>query len=439
MTETALEAGFGRSRLLWLARNASLALILQFVGGGLGYVLQVAIAHWMGTSEFGAYAYATTWATALSLFTGLGLQTAVIRFVPLYAATSDHEGYAGIVRAGRWFSLVASLAFSSLGTLVAYGLRDHLVAGFGPTVLALWLIPALTLAEFDAAIARAQGRVAAAYTPWTVIRPLATLGALALLFSAGAGRNATTALVATLGVFVATWLVQRWLVDRRIPGEIKSASSRWETGEWLRVALPLLLVGGFQLALTQTDILVVGALGGRTDAALYTAASKTALLVAYLLLAIGFVAGPLVAPLVASRRLDELQRLVSATTRWVFLLAVGMGGLLALVSPFVLKLFGDDFAPARTTMIILIVGQVINASFAGVGFLLSLSGHQRDAAKAYGFVAVLNLALCLTLTPFFGMEGAATATVFSILTWNLWLHQVTLRRLGVQTFVFAKA
>jgi O-antigen/teichoic acid export membrane protein len=438
MRESTSSSVLRRGNFAWLGRNAALALVLLSAGGGLGYILQVAIAHWMGTSEFGAYAYATTWATALSLFTGLGLQTAIVRFVPLYNASGDLSRYAGVVRAGRWISLGASLAFSAIGTLVAIGLRDHLVSGFAPTVLAIWLIPALTLAEFDAAVARAQGKVGTAYTPWYVIRPIATIVVLGLLFTTGAGRNATTALIATLGVFIGTWFIQKWLVDRRLPREVKRAKPSWEVNEWLRVALPLLLVGGFQLALTQTDILIVGALGGRTDAALYTAASKTALLVGYLVLALGFVAGPLVPPLVAAGKRNELQQLVSVATKWVFRLSLLIGGGLALLSPYVLRLFGADFASARVPMIILIGGQVVNASFACVGCLLTFSGHQRDAARAYGFVAVLNLALCFVGAALFGMNGAAVATTLSIILWNLWLRRMTKRRLGIETWALGQ-
>jgi O-antigen/teichoic acid export membrane protein len=428
---------FRREDLARLGRGAALALLLIGLGSGLGYFLHIALARWMGTSGFGAYAYATTWATVLSFVTSLGLHTAVVRFIPLYRAEDDPARLAGMIRTGRRLTLLASLGFSALGTafVVALG-AERLPAGLTPTILGLWLIPSLALVEFDAGVARAHGRVAIAYLPWWIIRPVATLVILSILYYAKGSLSASLALAVTLAIFVAVTALMKWMVDRSLDPSISSAQPQLETRIWLGVGFPLLLAGVFQIALTQSDILIVGALGGKTAAALYTAASKTALLVGYLLIALGFVAAPLLAPLAAAGNRNELQRLVSIAARWVFWPSLVAAGGLALLSPFVLRLFGADFAPARVPMIILIGGQVINAAFGAVAYVLSFTGHQKDMAKVTGMVAGANVALCFLGMHFFGMKGAAAATVMSALIWNVWLYRLTIRRIGVDTSIF---
>lgn len=429
--------GLTGGTLTRLARGAMLAFVLQSAGAGLGYVLHVVLAHLLGTEGFGAYAYAVTWATVLSLFAGLGLQAAAIRFVPLLSARGEHARVAGIVRGGRLLTLAASVAFAVAGTAVALALgSERLVGGLAPTVVGLWLIPSLALVDFNAYVARAQGRVATAYAPWYVLRPLLVLGTAALLFAAGV-LTATSALVATLAVFVALTLVQHWLVHRGLPDGVRAAAPAWEPQTWLAVALPLLAVGGFQIALVQTDILIVGALGGTEAAAYYTAASKTALLVGFLLLALNVVAPPLFAPLKDRGRRDELQRLVSVCTTWVFWPSVAVAVLLALVAPQVLRLFGPDFLAARWPLTILLVAQVANAAFGSVGYLLSMTGYHHDTARVYGITAAANVGLCFAGMQLFGMEGAALATTISVVAWNLWLHRLTIRRLGIDSSIVA--
>ena len=70
------------------------------------------------------------------------------------------------------------------------------------------------------------------------------------------------------------------------------------------------------------------------------------------------------------------------------------------------------------------------ASLVGIlaGFMLTLTGHQRQAAVIVVGSAVVNLALSLTLTHVFGSVGTATATaattllrsgVLAIYVWKL--------------------
>lgn len=425
-----------REMFLGLARGAMLAFVFQTVGAGLGYVLQVVLARLMGTRDFGVYAYATTWATILSLFAGLGLQSAVIRFVPLFSSRAEFARLAGVVRGGRLLTFGASVLFAGVATAVAVALgSDHLLGGLAPTLAGLWLIPMLALVDFDVYIARAQRRVAAAYFPWAVCRPLLVLAAVAVLAVAGSLTD-TSALVATLFVFVALTFVQTWLARRGLSPATRSAAPVWEPGTWLRLSLPLLAVSGFQVALVQADLLIVGALGGAQSAAFYTAASKTALLVGFLLLALNVVAPPLFAPLKEEGRREDLQRLVATCTKWIFWPSLALAGLLALAAPQVLRLFGSDFLAARWPLTLLLVGQLANAAFGSVGYLLSLTGYQKDTVRVYAVTAAANVTLCLAATHFFGMKGAAAATSISLIAWNLWMNRLAVSRLGVDSSIF---
>jgi O-antigen/teichoic acid export membrane protein len=82
----------------------------------------------------------------------------------------------------------------------------------------------------------------------------------------------------------------------------------------------------------------------------------------------------------------------------------------------VLGWFGAGFVAAYPVLVVLCIANFI-ASVVGIlaGFMLTLTGHQRQAAVIIVGSAAVNLALSLTLTHLFGSVGTATATTTTTL------------------------
>ena len=418
-----------------LARGAIFALIIQIVGAGLGYLTQIAFARWMGLSQFGTYTYLMAWVTTLGLVVGLGFPTSVLRFIPEYHTFGDHDKIRGLIRWSRWATVATGLVIAVVGTAIA-GIFTSSKTDTA-VVLAVLLIPVGALINLDLAIIRAGGRVVGAFAPSLVIRPFLILVAAGAVWLASSRLTADTGLSITLAAFAVVALLQSRLIRDVVRRGKPPYSARYEPRRWLQVSAPLLLVAGFQIALGQTDILVLGTVGGARDAGLYLAASKTALLVGYLLVAVNAVAAPLFSELETKGDRAGLQRLATVSALWIFwpTLMVALG--LALLAPYVLGLFGPDFVVAERALLILLVGQLVSAGCGSVGFLLSMTGHQNDLARVYGIIAVLNLAVCYAGVRAFGLNGAAGATSISLIVWNLWLHQVTVKRIGVRASIFS--
>lgn len=432
---SARESSVSRTFLAKVARGAVLALALQVAGAGLGYLLQVALARWMGVSQFGLYTYLMAWATVLALLGGLGFPLSVLRFIPEYRAYGDHARLRGLIRMSRRAALGAASALAALGLCLALAIAPE--AHEAAIVLALCLIPAGALINLDLAVIRAGGRVLAAYAPSLVIRPLLILLTCAAVWLASGHLTATTALAITLGAFVLVALLQSMLVRQLVWVARRAHAPVYERRQWLTVSAPLLLVAGFQIALGQTDLLLLGAVRGVNDAALYSAAAKTATLVGFLLVALNAVTAPLFAELHAKGDRAGLQRLASTCAEWAFWPTVGIAVLLALFAPLVLGMFGPGFQSACWALRILLAGQLVSAGCGAVGYLMSLTGHQNDAARVYGVISLVNIPLCYAGVLAFGLNGAAAATALSLIAWNLWLHQLTSRRIGVRASILS--
>jgi O-antigen/teichoic acid export membrane protein len=415
-----------------LLRGAGAAFLVQITGGGLKYLQEMLFARWAGAEAFGSYIYAVNWAILLSLPAGLGLTVAVLRFVPGYLERGEHGLLWALLRWSRVGTLLAGIAVG----LVAAGVFSlwhpprvdgaALRAGMG--LVPLWALMALQLA-----LVQGTRRIALAYGPSEVMRP-----ALAILLGGAVfltvGRLDPLPALACFGAAIlATLAVQDGALRhafRAVPRVRAPAAS----GEWLRVALPLLVANGCFMVLQRVDGLVIGAFHGARAAGLYESASRTTVLATSVLLAVSAIAAPTIGALHARGDRAAVERVARTAARWMLLPSLAIAAALVVFAGPILSLWGPDFAGASTALRILVVGQLVNAAVGPVGYLLSLTGHERRVARVYAVAAALDVVLCLVLVPPLGMTGAAIATSATTVLWNLWMFVLVQKHLGIRSF-----
>jgi O-antigen/teichoic acid export membrane protein len=415
-----------------LARGAGMAFLLQVAGAGLAYLLQLLLARWLGATDFGEYTFTVGWSTIAAVLTGLGLATAVLRFAPAYASHEDWERLHGLLRMSLAVTLAAGLGVAAIGTAVLVVLHNQDLTHGWNVLFGLWMVPLFSLMTLQQEAARAFRRMGLAYAPLLVVRPVFAILGTAAYITVASGLASTDALAITVAAMLIAVLLQSIRFWATLEPSIRSAKPRYETGRWLRTALPLLLVASFVVVLLQTDVVMVGAIEGARAAGLYGAAAKTASLVGLVLIAVSAIGAPVFSALSAQGRHEELQRLVSTLAHWIFWPSLAISVFLAVLAKPVLSLFGSEFTSASSVLVILLVGQVINAAAGSVGWLMLVTGHQNQAAWAYGWTAALHVGLLALATPAFGIDGAAVATTVSFTIWNVWLHTLVVRNLDLR-------
>jgi O-antigen/teichoic acid export membrane protein len=419
-----------------LARGAGAAFLIQVVGAGLAYLLQLLLARWLGATDFGEYTFTVGWSTIASVLTGLGLATAVLRFAPAYASHEDWERLHGLLRMSLAATVAAGVGVATIGTVVLAVLHSQGASHDWNALFGLWMVPLFSLLTLQQEAARAFRKIGLAYAPLLVVRPVfAILGAAAYvaLASSLASSEALAITVAAMLIAVLLQSVRFWAT---LEPSVRTAKPRYEAKRWLKTALPLLLVASFVVVLLQTDVVMVGAIEGARAAGLYGAAAKTASLVGLVLIAVSAIGAPVFSALSAQGRHEELQRLVSTLAHWIFWPSLAISLFLAALAQPILSLFGPEFPSASSVLVILLVAQVINAAAGSVGWLMLVTGHQNQAAWAYGWTAALHVVLLAVATPAFGIDGAAVATTVSYTIWNVWLHTLVVRNLDLRPSIF---
>jgi O-antigen/teichoic acid export membrane protein len=201
-----------------------------------------------------------TWVLVLSGLADLGLPTAMIRLLPEYLQQGEHALLRGLLLGGRavavlFGTFLAALALALLW-LIGERINSHYLL---PAYLAIACIPLCALSNVQDGIGRGRGWMAVGLIPPYILRPLLLIGGMTAAHQLALPTHASTAVGAAV---VSTWsaaLLQMLLVERRTQAEIGRPARHYDCKRWCKVTLPLLIITICDLALQNTDALIVSA------------------------------------------------------------------------------------------------------------------------------------------------------------------------------------
>jgi len=167
--------------------------------------------------------------------------------------------------------------------------------------------------------------------------------------------------------------------------------------------------------------------------AYFSVAQRTALLASFVLIAVNLVVVPKIAAEFSKGRLEEVDRLSLTSSRLMVALAIPVLIIMLLFPEFLMGLFGTDYKVAAESLQVMAVGQFINVITGSVGYLLNVTGHERDMRNVVILSGVLAVILAFTFTYLFGILGAAYATAIALASQNLIAAWMVKKRLGFNT------
>ena len=420
---------------LW--QRAAIALGLQLSGIAVTYALQVFLARWMGATQYGVYDYVISIATFLGFLACLGLPNSILRFIPEYSVKEDWGKLRGIVWGSWRYVFISSMLIAVIAIAISIGwskYRPQVTVTLLSFVLGMGTIPLWALVRHQREMARGIKQMILAYFPSMVMFPLLVIiGGLYYRDNLSSNRAIAIALLSLSLVSI----FQLWLFKRQMPEQCATTKAIYVPREWFAVAFPLLFNDGAMVILSHTDIIMTGAILDPFSVGIYSAAFKTASGVSFLLAAVNAIAAPMFATFHAQKDHEGLQQLTATVARWLFYPSLVFALMLIVFAQKVLGLFGSEFVAARWSMSILILGQLVNVGAGSVGYLMQMTGHHGKCAYVLGCSAVLNLILNSILIPTLGIMGAAIATAVTMAVWNIWLHQLVVKHIGVQPSIIS--
>jgi O-antigen/teichoic acid export membrane protein len=420
-----------------LAKDALSAIAIQISGLGLTYLVQVCLARWMGRTEYGIYEYVMSCSLLLGIPACLGFPFTVLRLIPEYRVKQEWGRLQGLVRGSWLLTVLTSLSLVLIAAIVIQFVNQwHPFVYATPLMVGLGLVLMQALVLLQQETGRAIGDISLAFIPSQIILPSLILLSGAFLLTRDHRLTSLPMIEVVTALFLVVISFQLWLLWRKFNQEFEAATPVYAYREWLEIALNLLIQTASFIILNQTDVVMIGSILGPEDSGIYNAAVKTSMWASFVLQIVNMVAGPTYTTLYAQGKIQELQKVVSRVTIWIFCPSLVITLFLLTFTQPVLSLFGNGFIAASWSLKVLALGQLVNALCGSVGFLMIVTGHQNQSLPVVILSAVTNIVLNAILIPKFGTVGAAIATAFSMALWNIWLTILVVQHIGVRPSIF---
>ena len=277
----AMLGGSGEASLT--RRLAGTIFIIRVVSAGLAYLSQILLARWMGGSDYGIYVYVWTWVLLLGSMMDFGISVSAQKLIPEYRASGEHALLRGFLSGSRWMTLAVSSCVSAALALVVKLLSPWIEpAAVVPLYLGCLTLPAFVVANTQDGIARSHDWMRLGLMPQFIVRQSLIIGFTAGAFALGLHLGATAAMIASCAAVWIAMLGQMIVLNRRLRNHLEAGPKAYDFRGWLKVSLPILMVEGFYLLLSYTDVLVLQQFRSSEEVGVYFAVVKTLALVSFI-------------------------------------------------------------------------------------------------------------------------------------------------------------
>lgn len=418
-------------------KNLLQGVLRALLGRGAGAAGQLLVTFalgWLfGADGSGSLMLGLTCMMVVTLFGRQGLDYAVLRITSQAWGRDDRPRFWAAVsdtsRHALWVSVALGVLFAAATPLLATTVfADPALWTILPIMACA--IPCYVLLSLWSEAHKAIDRPGMGNFLHTAVTPAGFVVGLGLLKLAGAESLTLAALAYLAGVLLATLLAGLSL--RRHAGPIARGEAS-ELPEMRKIGLPLLFFGLFTMAGSWLPLVVLGVWSNPDEVGQFSAASRLAILIMFILLAFNSVTPARFARLHAEGDAVGISRLARNTSTMMTLVALPLAIGMMLFGHHLLGIMGADFVPAAPALAILAGGQLVNVATGSVSYILIMTGHETQLRRAGTLGFIVNAVGCCILVPLWGVIGAAIAAALAISTENLSATYLAYREAGVLT------
>lgn len=429
----------GTSEASVTKRLAGTIFVIRVISAALAYLAQILLARWMGGSDYGIYVYVWIWVLLLGSMLDFGMSASAQKIIPEYRASGQLALLRGFLSGSRWMAFCVSSAVS----LLLAGVIKLLSPLIDPaTVVPLYIgcltLPAFVVANTQDGIARSYDWMRLGLMPQFIVRQALIIGFTAGAVALGFQLGAIAAMLASVAAVWIAMLGQMLVLNRSLKAQVASGPKAYDARGWLAISLPILMVEGFYLLLSYTDVLVLQQFRSSEEVGVYYAVIKTLALVSFIHYAMSATTAHRFTEYYASGDRPRLAAYVAHAIKWTFWPSLAATVVLLALGKPLLWLFGPQFVDGYGMMFVAAIGLVVRAAIGPVERLLNMVGQQNICALAYALAFAINLVLCIVLVPHFGGYGAAAATSIALTFETILLFWIVRRRLGLHVLAFGK-
>ena len=429
----------GDLHLKELLKGSGISFAFKIVGMGFGYIFTILLTRNYGAKIMGIYALSLVVMQVGTIIGRLGMDTAVLRFVAEYNSQNKNdmvnEIYKKIIKLVIPISLAISIAVFFLSPYIAHYFfhKDYLANYF--KIIAIGIVPYVLFIINSESLRGLKKIKEYAFLQNMGISFVASiLLGLSLFIIKNNYIPVTIYIISMLLMSLLSFVLwfKKFNFNSNInlskvetllsnPNDLSLGNKSLEISykNILSISTPMLISGSLSFLLGLIDITILGIFKTSSAVGIYSVAVKLSSIVVLSLVAINTIAAPKFAEFWGKKDKKGLLKIARQSTKIVFWISLPVLFVIIFFSTYILGFFGQGFRTGEVALIMLAFGQFINAISGSVGYILEMTGFQFFTQNIMIVSVIMNIVMNILLIPKYGIDGAAFASMITIIFWNL--------------------
>ena len=396
----------------------------RLFGAGLTFLVQVAIARFLGSQALGEYILVMATVNVVAVVMPLGFETIGTYFAAEYRS----KGEGGLLR-GFMLRAYGHILISTVVLLVVGYPLAGLFGEPGAVLAAHWLPAcvmtfATAVVYCNSALLVGLKRPFAGFFADTIFRPLLIVICFAFAAMAGdpEGKLAEMIWLLAIGFTVIAAAQFAWVVRaaRQVPA-ISTHSG--DARRWWRFALPWVLIALATDFFFDIDLLILSNILDRESLAVFGVCTRVFSLVAFGVSAVYAVTLPEMFERNAAADRAGFMKQIGEANLVASGISLALFALVVIAAPLLLMLFGPEFQAGVGPLAVLCLTLCVRSLFGPAALVLSIHDRPYATLPAIGLGMGVLIGGNILLAPTHGLMGAAVAALAAQTFWcaAMWL------------------
>lgn len=413
------------------------SMLIKLMETGLNLGISILLARFLGLEGYGVYVLVYSTVMLLSVPMTFGLPLLLTRNIPKYEVQSNLGAIKGLLIKSNQFIGLLYLGIA----IVAISYYFLFRTSYSDVVLqtAFWGLLLLMVSGFNSirgAALKGMRFIILGQLPDALFRTLFMFTALLIYHFTIAPLTPQSAMAIHLAAMLVAYSFGYYFLHTRLLRSLKMIAPVYYTREWLSHSFQFSLNMGINSIKTRLSTYILAIFSGPAAVALFEVAFKGANLVSFALTALNTAIAPHISKEYEAKNFRRLQQILTKASRIIFFISVPVTILFIFFGDYVIQLlFGIAYEESYWPLVILCVGQLVNAFAGSVGLLLNMTGKQRFVLKVNVINTAVNIGLAIILVKFYDVVGAAIAYSILLVVQNFIFVWYTKRNLKINTTI----
>ncbi len=419
LPETRPAATFEQNILL-TAKGGSIVFVGKLFNVVSRLVITLLLTRLLGPEQYGLYNIALSAATIASGLALLGLDTALVRYVALYASRRDEEKVWGSLQ----IAIGIAMALSAVMSAVLFGLA-HVIAvevfhnaALAPALQLMSLaVPFLGLSDLLAGATRGFKHMEHMVIAQNFAQP-AVRASLIVLFAL-AGLDLLEAVVSYALADLVASLVLFYFLNRQFSLRRPLNAAQRETREVLSYSVPMWLSQMITTFRGSIQTIMLGSLNSVFSVGVFSVANQLNTFADLVQSSVTTSVRPIIVEVHDRGNREQLGRIYQTVSKWMFSFNFPVFLIIVLFPSEILSIFGKDFAQGALALVLLSWASLVDAVTGMCGAILDMTGYTKLKLMNSIIRIALTLFVSLLLIPSLGMVGAAVSALVGVTVLNV--------------------